>query len=137
VSLILVNAAQRHCIITLQGIDNAWATMAGGGITATTTPDPYSDVGEVIAGGLRAENIVLTTGFDPRHDLDWINELKRGVGEFRGTVTRQWTDENWTHLGDPEVYPDCLLIGYTPPATTASGDEAVFTITLATTGEAL
>lgn len=136
-SRVVVNAAQRHTIITLEGVNTSWNTMAGGGMGVTTVPDPMSDLGDVIAGNARAENIILSTTFDPRHDLDWINDLKRGVGQFRGTVTRQWTDENWAHIGEPEVYPDCLLIGYTPPPTTRSGEDAVFTITLATTGEAL
>lgn len=136
-SLVVVNAAQRHTIITLEGVSTAWNTMSGGGMGVAMVADPLSDLGDVIAGDARAENIVLSTTFDPRTDLDWINDLKRGIGQFRGTVTRQWTDENWTHIGDPEVYPDCLLVGYTPPATSRSGDDAVFTITLATTGEAL
>lgn len=137
-SRVVVNAAQRHTIITLEGVNTSWNTMAGGGVSVAVTDDPDTfDVIEQIPGRPRAENITLSTTFDPRHDLDWINDLKRGVGQFRGTVTRQWTDENWAHIGEPEVYPDCLLIGYTPPSTTRSGEDAVFTIILASTGEAL
>lgn len=136
-SRVVVNAAQRHSIITLEGVNTSWNTMAGGGISVPVTDDPETVVIDYIPGQPRAENIVLSTTFDPRTDLDWINDLKRQVGELRATVTRQWTDENWTHIGEPEVYPDCLLIGYTPPTTTRSGEDAVFTITLASTGEAL
>lgn len=138
-SRVTVNAAQRHSIVTLEGINAAWTTMAGGGRMAVTMDDPETDTGLriVVVGETAAENLVLTTSFDPRVDLEWINQLKRGVGSYRGTVTRQWTDENWTHIGEPEVYPDCLLIGYTPPASSRSGEDAVFTITLATSGEAL
>lgn len=138
-SRVTVNAAQRHALVTLEGVNAAWTTMTGGGRTVITTDDPDTDDGTriVIVGKTVAEDIVLSTSFDPKADIDWMNQLKRGVGTYRGTVTRQWTNENWTHIGEPEVYPDCLLTSYTPPESSRSGEDAMFTITLATTGEAL
>lgn len=136
-SLLTIKAARRHALVTLEGFDTVWHTMAGGGRGVQMIEDPLSDLGEMIPGPVRAENIVLTTSFSPRTDLEWIRELKLGVGVLRRAVIRQWTDENWTHIGDPEVYPDCLLIGYTAPTTAPTGEDVDFSITLATTGEAL
>ena len=132
-----INAAERHAIVTIEGLDIVWHTMAGGGVAVSVVDDPYSSTGEVIAGNVSADNIILATGFSPHDDLHWMNELKRSVGVGRYTVTRQWTDENWRHIGDPETYPDCLLIGYTNPTTGPTGDDAEFAITLHTTGEAI
>lgn len=137
-SKLVIRAAQRHAIVHLEGVPVAWHTMTGGGITVPVADDPdTADVIESIPGTPRAEPITLTTSFSPAEDLEWMKDLKRGVGMLRATVTRHWTDENWRRIGEPEVYPDCLLIGYENPTTTRSGDDVEFSITLATTGEAL
>lgn len=137
-NLLILKAAQRHAIVTIDGLDITWHTMTGGGRTVEAAPDPESEDGRILATGkVTAENIVLTTSFSPYEDLTWVHQLKTGVGALRVTVTRHWTDENWDYIGDPEVYPDCLLIGYENPTTAPSGDDVEFAITLATTGEAL
>lgn len=132
-----IKAAQRNALVSIRGIDVAWHTMTGGGMSATTREDPLSEDGELLTGTPRADDITLTASFSPRTDMEWTQDLKRGVGEKRLTVIRQWTDENRRHLGDPEVYPDCLLIGYINPVTSPSAEDVEFTITLSTTGEAL
>ena len=132
-----IKAAQRNALVTIRGLDVAWHTMTGGGMTVTAREDPSSADGELILGTPQAEDIVLTASFSPRNDIEWTQDLKRSIGEKRLTVIRQWTDENRRHLGDPEVYPDCLLIGYTNPTSSPSAEDAEFSITLATTGEAL
>lgn len=134
---VAVIAAQRHALVQVQGLDVVWHTMTGGGLEVETTPDPDGARGEVLTGSVTATDITLTTGFSPHHDLDWVRDIKRGVGTARYTVVRQWTDENWSPIGTPEVYPGCLLVGYTNPTTAPSSEAAQFSITLATTGEAL
>lgn len=135
-SLASVNAAQRHAMVTLAGIDHLWHTMTGGGRTVTTAPDPYVP-GGVMAGAAIAEDITLVTSFSAHRDLEWIREMKRAVGSGRYTVVRQWTDENWSPVGEAEIYPDCLLLGYTNPPSAPSGDYTEFSVVLSTTGEAL
>lgn len=137
-TLLTINAAQRHAIVTIAGLDDiVWHTMTGGGVSVSLLPDPTSHEGEVIPGNPAAENISLATGFNPHDDRLWMRELKRSVGIGRYTITRQWTDENWRPLGEPETYPDCLLVGYDNPTSAPSGEDAEFVITLANTGEVI
>lgn len=134
--LATIKASQRNATVTILGLDIAWHTMTGGGVSSTISEDPTDPMGPPMVGEPRAENIVLTTSFSPRSDLDWIKKMKAGVGTERVTVVRQWTDENRRPLGEPEIYPDCLLIGYENPVTAPTPDDVEFSIVLHTTGEA-
>ena len=135
-TLAAVTAARRHALVQIEGLDVVWHTMTGGGLSVEIVEDPSDPGGEGIPGLVSADNIVLTTGFSPHNDLDWVREMKRGIGVDHYTVIRQWTDENWAAIGTPEVYPGCLLIGYTNPVTGPTSEPAEFTVTLSTTGEA-
>lgn len=130
-------AAQRQAIVTVEGLDLVWTSMSGGGVTLDYTLDESFGAEAVMAGAVRAEPIVLTTTISPQRDLGWMRAVKKRLGRGRYTIVRQWTDPNWGPVGDPEVYADCLLIGYTNPESSPSAEDAVFTLTFATTGESL
>lgn len=135
-TLATVTASQRHALVQIQGLNVYWHTMTGGGRVVNVTEDPDDPTGDPLIGVVAAEDIELTTDFSPR-DMDWVRDLKRSVGDGGFTVVRQWTDENWSHIGEPEVYPDCILIGYSNPTSSPTTEAATISVTLATKGEAL
>lgn len=133
----LAAAAQSHALVTVAGLSVVFEAMAGGGATSDWELDDSSGVPELRMGRMRYEPIVLTATLAPRRDLGWLRTLKRSVGTGRYTITRQWTDSNWTPIGDPEIYPDCVLVGVDNPESSSAAEDATFSLTFATTGEAL
>lgn len=132
-------ASQRHSLVVVQGIPILWRSMSGGGVSGDYTRDydGGSDVADFIPGYAEAEDIEVTCTVAPRRDLEWLRKVKAQVMKGRFTITRQWTDANWDPVGEAEVYPNCLLTGYSNPEVSASADPAELTLTFATTGEAL
>lgn len=132
-------ASQRHSLVTVQGIDIVWRSMSGGGVSSDYSRDydGGSDTPDFIPGIPEPEDIEVTTTVAPKRDLEWMRQVKALVGRGRFTITRQWTDANWDVIGDPETYPNCLLIGYSNPEVGQNSDAAEFTLTFATSGEAL
>lgn len=131
-------AAQRQAIVTVDALpDLVFSAMSGGGITVSYEEQVAGGVTEITVGRVVAEPIVLTTALSLYRDLTWMRQVKAMVGVRRFTITRQWTDPNWAPVGEPETYPDCLLIGYTNPESSPSVEDAEFSLTFATTGEAL
>lgn len=133
----LAAAAGRHAIVTVSGVPVVFASMSGGGTTVEWEVDDSAGAPELRMGAVRYEPIVLSTPLSPYRDLEWLRRVKRRVGGGPFTVARQWTDANWAPVGAPEIYPGCVLIGVSNPESADSADDAVFTLTFATTGEAL
>lgn len=135
----VVKAAQRHSLVVVHGIPITWRSMSGGGVSGEYSRDydGGSDHADFIPGVPEPEDIEITCTVAPRRDLEWMRQVKALVLKGRFTITRQWTDAAWDPIGDPETYPDCLLIGYTNPEVGQSSDAAEFTLTFATNGEAL
>lgn len=130
-------ASQRQALVTVEGLELVWHSMTGGGMSVEYTLDDSSMPSGVTVGRRRAEPIVVTTTVSPERDLGWMRRVKAMVGVARFTITRQWTDPNWVPVGDPEVYADCLLVGYTNPETSPSTDDAVFSLSFVSSGESL
>ena len=135
----VTKASQRHSLVTIQGIPLIWRSMSGGGVSGDYTRDydGGSDVADFIPGYAEAEDIEVTCTVAPLRDKEWMDRVKAQVLKGRYTITRQWTDANWDPVGQPETYPNCLLIGYNNPEVSASADPAEFTLTFATNGQAL
>lgn len=133
----LTAVAQNQCIITVEGLEVTWHTMTGGGRSVAFEWDYSCTPPSILAGTVVADPIVLTTTVSLYRDLAWIRAVKRYVGHRTFTITRQWTDVNWDPVGEPEVYPDCLLVGYTNPESTPTTEDAQLALTFATAGEAL
>lgn len=135
----VATAAARHAIVTIQGLNVVFESMTGGGVSVDTGSefDPFTGRMEDTAATATWDPIVLATSLAPHRDLTWLRQIKRRVGTGVFTIVRQWTDANWDPVGEAEVYPDCLLIGYTNPESSPSADDVTFALTFSTTGEAL
>lgn len=133
----LTPAPGRHALVTVAGLGLVFTAMTGGNRVAEWEVDDSTGAPQLRVGRVRTEPIVLTAALSPHRDLEGLVRLKAAVGIGRYTITRQWTDANWTPVGDPELYPDCVLVGVTNPETGDTADEVSFSLTFATTGEAL
>lgn len=124
----MTKMAQRQSIVTIEGIPGNWATKSGGNVSADTTPvwDGGADRPEILASPSSAENITVSRPVDDQRDLSEMKRLKQVVGRLRATITEQPTDGDLFPIGEPDVYPNALLVGYNVPQyDAASGDPKV------------
>lgn len=135
----MTKATKRQFLVTVEGIPGTWRSLSGGGATADTTPDWSGGAirPDLLGGPPSYDDLELVRTYDPDKDPAWIETADKQVGRGRYTVTKQPTDANFTKIGKPRTYADCLLKGLTEPETDASsGDPGEVTITFATTGPA-
>lgn len=126
-------------LVTIEGIPGTWRAFSGGGGSASITKDfdGGSDRADLLAGPPEWDDIEVTRTVAPTRDDVWIKQLRKLIGRGKFNVTKQATDANWTKVGEPTTYPDCLLNGLQEPETdAASSDAAEITLTFATSGPA-
>jgi hypothetical protein len=132
-------ATKRQYLVTVEGIPGTWRTFGGGAGTASVTKDydGGSDRADLLAGPPEWDDIEVVRTIAPSRDDVWVGQLRKLIGRGRFNVTKQSTDANWTKVGKPTTYPNCLLVGLQEPETDASSsDAAEITLTLATSGPA-
>lgn len=130
---------KRQFLVTIEGIPGTWRTFSGGGGTASVTKDfdGGSDRADLLSGPAEWDDIEVTRTVAPARDDNWTAQLRKLIGRGKFNVTKQATDANWTKVGRPTTYPDCLLTGLQEPETDAgSSDAAEVTLTFATSGPA-
>jgi hypothetical protein len=132
-------ATKRQYLVTIEGIPGTWRQFSGAGGSASITKDydGGSDRADLLAGPAEWDDIEVTRTVAPSRDDVWIAQLRKLLGRGRFNVTKQATDANWTKVGNPTTYPDCLLNGLQEPETdAASSDAAEIKLTFATSGPA-
>lgn len=134
-----MKAAQRQFLVSIDGVgthtQDYWATKSGGGITAEATKvyDGGKLQPEVITAPPEVDDVTITRPYDPLRDQPIIQRLKREVGLFRTTITVQPAETDLSAARvPPDVYPDAVLTGLTPPESDASsGDAATYELVFA------
>jgi hypothetical protein len=132
-------ATKRQYLVTIEGIPGTWRQFSGAGGSASITKDfdGGSDRADLLAGPAEWDDIEVTRTVAPSRDDVWIEQLRKLLGRGRFNITKQATDANWTKVGNPTTYPDCLLNGLQEPETDASSsDAAEIKLTFATSGPA-
>lgn len=105
-------ATERQSLVTVAGIPDPFSTLSGGDVTSATT-DVWpggTQTPEKLAGPPVTANITVSRPFRPGRDQAILKALTPVVGRWRTTVSRQWTDADLVTIGDPDVYPDALLV---------------------------
>lgn len=124
----MTKMAQRQSLVTIETLPGNWATKTGGDIAADATPvwDGGTDSPDMLAAPAAAENITVSRPVDDSRDLAMIKQLRRKVGKLRTTLTEQPTNADLFPIGEPDVYPQALLIRLgIPEYDAASGDPKV------------
>lgn len=132
-------ATKRQYLVTIEGIPGTWRTFSGAGGSASVTKDydGGSDRADLLSGPAEWDDIEVTRTVAPSRDDVWIEQLRKLIGRGTFNITKQATDANWTKVGKPTTYPDCLLNGLQEPESdAASSDAAEITLTFATSGPA-
>jgi hypothetical protein len=132
-------ATKRQYLVTIEGIPGTWRQFSGAGGSASITKDfdGGSDRADLLAGPAEWDDIEVTRTVAPSRDDVWVAQLRKLLGRGRFNITKQATDANWTKVGKPTTYPDCLLNGLQEPETDAgSSDAAEIKLTFATSGPA-
>jgi hypothetical protein len=130
---------KRLYLVTVEGIPGTWRTFSGGAGSSSVTKDydGGSDRADVLSGPTEWDDIEVARTVAPARDDAWIGTLRKLIGRGRFNITKQATDTNWTKVGKPTTYPNCLLVGMQEPETDASSsDAAEITLTFATSGPA-
>lgn len=129
-----MKSAQRQFLVKVAGIEGFFASKSGGDISADTNKvyDGGSDSPDVLAGPAEADNITVGRSYDFNRDDPILRQLRKAVGRWTTTVSVTPTDRDLVAVGQPQVYPDALLVGLTEPETDASsGDAASFELEFA------
>lgn len=132
-------ATKRQYLVTIEGIPGTWRQFSGAGGSASVTKDydGGSDRADLLAGPAEWDDIEVTRTIAPSRDDVWVAQLRKLLGRGVFNITKQATDANWTKVGNPTTYPDCLLNGLQEPETdAASSDAAEIKLTFATSGPA-
>lgn len=121
--------AQRQGLVSIEGIAGLWATKTGGDVTADVTPvwDGGTDHPDQLASPPSSDNVTVSRPVDDDRDLAEMKAIKKQVGRLRRTITVQPTNADLFPIGDPDVYPEALLVRATSLAVdAASGDPQVW-----------
>ena len=134
----MAKTAQAHYAVRVSGIPGSWNTKTGGAMERahSTSWNGGSAQYDWIAGPATYSNITITR--PKRHeDEEWLPRYRNKNNIVRDTLTQQELDENYSAVGSPQTWPDCLLVGVTEPNTEAgSSDEGTLTLEYATKGPA-
>lgn len=120
-----MKAAQRQARVSVRGISGLFARKTGGSTASDVTNvwDGGSLRPEKLASPALVEDVTISRPFDPTRDNEILADLRRKVGRWRTTVTIEYTDTDLVKLGDPEVYPQALLVRVNDPDVDASSGE--------------
>lgn len=124
-------SAQRQFLVNVNGLQDTFAQKSGGDITAEANKvyDGGSLTPDIIAGPQDISNISVSRAYDYQRDGALLKWLRARVGNWRTSLTVTPANENLVALGNPAIYPDCLLIGLTEPEMDAgSGDGATYSL---------
>lgn len=128
-------ASKRQSLVSLGEVDiGYWSTKTGGEISATTTEvfDGGSLTPTHLASPATTKNVILSKPYRNSQDQALFKRLAPLVGIWRTTVTVQDTDASLIPVGEPTVYPACLLVRIQPPDHDASsGDGKMLEIEVA------
>jgi hypothetical protein len=127
---------ERQSLVSVQGIPGYFSTLAGGDTTATATdvwPGGTTDPAKV-AGPSTTGNVTVTRPFKASRDQEILKALTPLCGRWRSTISRQWTDADLTVVGDPDVWPNALLLEvHRPGADAASNNQGMMELVFAPT----
>lgn len=132
-----MKTTKRNFITTILGVTGTWSTSTGGTLNSDVTRDydGGAAVPDLIGGAPTADDLELSRSFDPVRDLPLLEKLRKEVGRGRYTITKQPTDANFTKVGKPLTYANCLLLSVNDPESDAnSSDVTPITVKFATTG---
>lgn len=127
-------AAQRHFLISVDGVEGNFATKSGGETSADTTAvwDGGAITPERLASPAETANVTVSRPFRPERDRAIIRRLRPLVGILRTAVTVQDLTGEMVAVGDPTVYANALLVRIADPeADAGSGDPARFELEFA------
>lgn len=116
--------AQRQFLTKVAGIDGYWATFSGGepSVEHTRQFDGGSLVPDLLSGNPAISDVTVSRGYDPTRDGPVRAALARALAAGKGfstTITRTPSDEDFTPMGDPEVY-EVKLKSVTPAESDAN-----------------
>lgn len=133
----MAKSTQRDFIVTAEGLPGNWRGFTGGGATSEATKDRDGGATRqtLTPNPFEYEDIEISRAFDPIVDGQMIRDLRKRLHD-NFTLSKQPTDVNKIAIGDPTVYPDCLLTGLSEQEAGDSGDHATVSLTFATTGPA-
>ena len=134
-----MHAAARQFLVSIGQLgthtQDYWGTKSGGGITAAATKvwDGGKRTPSIITAPAEVDDVTITRPYDPLRDQPIIQRLKPLVGLWRTTITVQPAETDLTAARvKPDVYPDAVLVGMTPPESDASsGDAATYELVFA------
>lgn len=116
--------SQSDFLVKVVGITGYFATSGGGDVSSDTT-DVFNGgerEPEKLAGRAVTANVTVDRPYDPASHSTLLRDLRKKCGGWRTTVSKQAIDETDQPIGDPEVYPNALLVGVTGPETDASSN---------------
>lgn len=129
--------SQRQFLTKVAGIDGYWSTFSGGETSVEHSKqfDGGSLVPDVLSSNPVISDVTVSRGFRPERDAAIRRLLQRALAQGRAvrtTITRTPTDEDYTPIGQPEVY-DVQLRSVTPSDSDANSGDAsrlqlVFTV---------
>jgi hypothetical protein len=119
-------SAQRQFLVKVSGIDGYFMTKTGGNVSADTTKvyDGGEPRPDVLSSPADVENVTVSRAYDHQRDADTLARMRGQVGKLRTTVSVTPTDEDLVANGNPVVYSDALLVGFTDVEVDASGGDA-------------
>lgn len=120
--------AQRQWLTKVAGIEGTWATFSGGEVAVEHTRqyDGGALVPDLLSGNPTVSDITVSRGYAPERDGSTRANLSRALAQGKGfatTITRQPTDEDYTPMGEPEVY-EVKLKTVTPSDSDANSADA-------------
>lgn len=122
-------ASEADFLVKVAGIDGYFATKSGGDVTAATS-DVYNGGQKYptkLAGKPVTANVMCDRPYDPLLHSSLVKQLRPQTGRLRTTISIQPIDADEQPIGDPEVFPDALLVKVSsPPVDAASSKEGRF-----------
>lgn len=119
-------ASKRQSLVSVGGVNlGYWSTKTGGEVSASTTQvfDGGALVPSQLASPATTKNLVLSKPYRNSIDQALFKRLAGLVGIWVTTVTVQDTDASLIPVGEPTVYPGCLLVRVQPPDHDASSGD--------------
>lgn len=116
-------AAQRHFLITVQGVDGTWQTFAGGNASADVTKsyDGGAEDPDVLTGPVTYSDVTIGRDYKRERDRATIAFLRPQVRKLRTAIVKQDLDDDMVRVGSPTAYYG-TLVGLNDPDTDSGGN---------------
>ncbi len=118
-------ASESDFLITVDGIQGYWATLAWDGISTETSKswNGGDDFPTTVVGKSDPGSMTVTRPYDPRVDSDLVHKLIATSG-WRTSASSQPIMNDKTVVGKPLVFSDIILTAVKPPDSTAGSSAA-------------